>query len=484
MYRKGGVVTGGISHAINKVFDLLGAADTPARRGELARALQEAAWLQATNEGLKGSPRERRTKELLGSDPRPETVLAAIAMRAKSTASPEEVEILDAIRREAFNREDEAVAANNSTATQIAGRISEGAPYILPFSKVPTNMVAQGLEYTPVGGAYGAARALKTLLTNEPEAQRKAAVALGRSVTGLGLIYVGYLARKAGIASTPSAWSKGERDTQEATGQQASSIRIGNRWYSLKDLPAATAFFTGAMMADMEGDPSVEQLARGTASAAVRGLRDLPTLQGVTSVMDTMRDVQQVASDPDKSPGDAVANSPLVRSLAGAIVPAGYTSAAAYNDPYQRAGKGAADTVRADTRARYEMPVTHDALGRPSLRPSGAAGQVRGLSPDQSERLNDPATQEIARLRVALSKPTMVTNPKRADRDMSPAEYEDKVQRVGEATLTAVRSLMDSDWYKDASDEERKTQMEKSIKKARSRMLHHIKAEREVDRRR
>jgi hypothetical protein len=487
MYKKGGWLTIAMSHAANKVFDVLETADTPVRRGELTRALQEAAWLHAKNEGLKGPAIEARMNELLGSDPKPEIVLAAMASRIR-TGTPKQVAIIDAIRQAAFQREDEAVMANSSQATRLASGASRLAPILMPFAKIPTNAVAQGLEHTPVGGIYGAVRAVQALTGGGKDAQRQAVTALGKSMTGAGLMTLGYLAYKSGVVSMPTGITKAERDTQEATGVQGNSIKVGNRWYSMKDYPPAILIMAGAMLASKEAEGekiTPWNIAVSTGAATAGAVRDLPTLQGVTAITDAQRDVQKAYEDGSEGEGDvkdAAINNRFLGQLAGSVIPAGVADALTAGDDKARIAKSPADNFKADTPGRTELPMQYDALGRPVTRNTGMMSQVRGLSVDQSQRQQDPVVKEITRLGVQVSKATMVSNPKRVDRDLTTADYSERLRRVGEATRQAIVGTMGSDWYRGASDAERKAELERAIKLYRTAANKAIKLEREAAR--
>lgn len=475
MYKKGGWITVALSHAANKVFDLLEAADTPVRRGELTRALQEAAWLQAKNEGLRGADIETRMTELLGSDPNPEVVLAALASRVR-TSSPTEAVIVDAIRQQAMMREDEALMANSSKATRAVSALSDVAPMVMPFAKIPTNASAQALEHTPAGAIYGAVRTIQALTGKGTDPQRQGAVALGKSLTGLGVFLLGYNAYQAGILSSPAGITKQERDTQQATGEQGNSIKIGNRWFALRDYPFAAMLMAGAKSAQMEKDGHPDPIGAVKYAVASTTL-DIPTMQTVRSITQDVQEQQASADNPDDTGGKSTMSSTLDK-LGGSIIPAIIADMITSGDPNARMPRGFADELKADTPRRSELAIQYDALGRPVTRNTGPMSQIRGLSPDQGERQRDPVAQEIRRLGVEITRATEVTNPKRIDRDRDAFDYSERVRRVGEMTRQGIGELMKDPWYAKASDEQRKEVMAKVIKKYRQAANLMIRAER------
>ena len=466
----------------NKVYDVLSAADAPARRAFLERHLIEQADLQARKEGLKAkAERNRRVKEILGPSTKPELFIAAVA----SAADDELSEIQRNVLRSAKEREDQKVLSNSTHITKMFGKISNDpvGAFILPFSKIPTNAIAQGLEYMPTGTIYGVVRALQAVHTKDSSTQYKAATALARSMTGSGLMTAGYLLFRAGALSTSASISTNERETQEAAGIQGGSIKIGNRWYRITDSPASMALLLGAEIArqqDLQGDIKPQMVAAAALKTAANQVRQIPALQGINNISDTLTELGREGDDTDLP--SAIADSKLVRGYGGSVLPAIVGDVAAFVDPFRRAGKTFKAGFEQDTPARYGMSPEYDSVGRPLLRTSGVESQVRGLSPDMSERLADKGIQEAYRLGVNISRPPKIRVKTRVDRDLSESDYQQRVMSNGLAVRSAIDELVGSEWYQKATDKDRREEMRKEVARAKTRAANRIRAERVAER--
>jgi hypothetical protein len=466
----------------NKTFDVLSAADAPARRAYLERHLIEQADLQARREGLRTrAERNKRIAEILGPSTKPELILAAVA----SAADDELGEIQRNVLRTAKEREDEKVMSNSTHLTKMFGKISQDpiGAFILPFSKIPTNAIAQGLEYLPTGTIYGIVRALQAIHTKDSTYQYKAATALARSLTGTGLTMAGYLLFRAGVLSTSPSIATNERDTQEAAGIQGGSVKIGSRWYRVTDSPASMALLLGAEIArqqDLQGDIRPQMVGASVLKTAANQARQIPSLQGVQNVTDTLTELGREGDDTDLP--SAIADSKMVRGYGGSILPAIVGDVSAFVDPFRRAGRTFEAGFKQDTPGRYAMSPEYDAAGRPLLRTSGVESQIRGLSPDMSDRQSDRGVQEAYRLGVSLSRPPKIRAKSRVDRDLNENDYQDRVRGNGLAVRTAIDELVASEWYKKAGDPERRDEMKAEVSRAKARFARRIRAERVSER--
>jgi hypothetical protein len=178
----------------------------------------------------------------------------------------------------------------------------------------------------------------------------------------------------------------------------------------------------------------------------------------------------------------AIADSKMVRGYGGSVLPAIVGDIAAFADPFRRAGKTFEAGFKQDTPARYGMSPDFDAGGRPLLRTSGLESQVRGLSPDMSDRLNDKGLQEAYRLGVKLSRPPKIRTKARTDRDLSELDYQSRIERNGSAVRSAIDELVSGEWYQNASDKDRRDEMVETVKRAKFRVAREIRAERVAER--
>lgn len=115
--------------------------------------------------------------------------------------------------------------------------VSTFAKFTIPFVTTPTNLLKQGLEYSPAG--------LATLWKNGDKTGQLAKVAVGTSVMGI----------TAGAFAANDAITFGEptdpdqRNAFRAEGKQAYSVKIGGHWVSYSKLHPAIAFNLAATAA-------------------------------------------------------------------------------------------------------------------------------------------------------------------------------------------------------------------------------------------
>lgn len=169
---------------------------------------------------------------------------------------------------------------NKNVATQIA------VGSVLPFKKTPINIAKTGLAYSPLGFA-------KTLTYDIAQVQKGKMEAstlidhVAQNTTGTALTLVGFMLARAGFLNGGGEDDKeGKYDYQ--LGEQAYSLKIGNKTYSLSWLsPVAIPMFVGANAYEQlvegkewNGDVVVETLAQ-----TLDPLSEMSFLSGINTVL-------------------------------------------------------------------------------------------------------------------------------------------------------------------------------------------------------
>lgn len=104
-----------------------------------------------------------------------------------------------------------------------AVKMFPGAKWYVPFIQTPTNILKQGIEYSPMG--------LFTLAKNKDKVQQ-----LGKMVVG-STVFAGAMSfAMSGNTTWAAPRGKREREMFYAAGMQPYSIRIGDTWYSYSKL--------------------------------------------------------------------------------------------------------------------------------------------------------------------------------------------------------------------------------------------------------
>ena len=131
---------------------------------------------------------------------------------------------------------------SESAGVRAAGLLLEG---VMPFTNTPMNILARGLEYSPLGVFTGIVQAVQAVRTGKYTAtqaiDRIAAGLVGTAVLGLGV-----LLSSMGLITGGEPDDDKERAEAEAEGWQAYSLHIGNTYYSLDwAAPTALPLFVG-----------------------------------------------------------------------------------------------------------------------------------------------------------------------------------------------------------------------------------------------
>lgn len=122
---------------------------------------------------------------------------------------------------------------------------------IMPFVKTPANILSRTFSYSPAGlieGAFKAYDVIKAGADADPIKQRRAAVAIGRGLTGTLVSTVGM-----GLAAAGKASGKAPEDKDEAAfmkdvgGVLPNALKFGDTWVDLSNLgPGMVALNAGA----------------------------------------------------------------------------------------------------------------------------------------------------------------------------------------------------------------------------------------------
>lgn len=116
---------------------------------------------------------------------------------------------------------------------------------ILKYPKTPANLLARGLDYSPVGFAKGLYQGVRPLLTGKPFEQKAFVEALSRGLTGTGLISAGYILANNGILT-----GKPTKDYD----LQAAQRELGTGPFRLNVDALKRFFLTAQKQKDQAGD--------------------------------------------------------------------------------------------------------------------------------------------------------------------------------------------------------------------------------------
>lgn len=116
---------------------------------------------------------------------------------------------------------------------------------ILPFRKTPANILARGVEYSPLGFLNGLKKAMFDVRKGKSTAA-EAIDSISAGLTGAGLLGLGIYLAAQGAVRGLGAGDDDEREFADLQGQQDYSMIIGDQSYTLDWLaPEALPFFIG-----------------------------------------------------------------------------------------------------------------------------------------------------------------------------------------------------------------------------------------------
>lgn len=162
---------------------------------------------------------------------------------------------------------------------------------ILPFRKTPANILARGVEYSPLGFLNG----LKKAMFDVRKGNSTAAEAIDRissGLTGTGLLTLGIYLAAQGVVRGLGAGDDDEREFAELQGQQEYSMIIGDQSYTLDWLaPEALPFFIGVnLLEEMQASGDGVTLASilSAVSHISEPMLSMTCLQGLNAVFESV----------------------------------------------------------------------------------------------------------------------------------------------------------------------------------------------------
>jgi hypothetical protein len=115
-----------------------------------------------------------------------------------------------------------------------------GGNWILPFMQTPTNILKQGIEFSPLG--------VTTMLGAKSPTEQ-----LSKAIIGTGVFMGAYQLAKNGLVSWEAPSGEKERELYYAAGQQPYSVKIGDKWVSFSKLgPLSYPFAMASALANAE----------------------------------------------------------------------------------------------------------------------------------------------------------------------------------------------------------------------------------------
>ena len=374
----------------------------------------------------------------------------------------------------------EAVFQNNGTVAQAFSNIATGLGKLskgtlgtaslqqsaLPFTKTPGNLVERAIEYSPFGVLKNAVQTGHEKRTGTFNQQRFV-TETSRNIVGSAIFALAGSLVASGMLRGALPDDKDEAEALKNAGEQAYSIRIGDKNYSYSWIPVIGPALAGAAdfyqtMNDMDSDKAaaVWNAAEGYLNSAIfeqSSLSSLPDLFGGSY------------STPIEGIGKTFA------SLPSQMVPSLVRQVATATDPYERQTYVKGNTIESQLNSikasipwlRQTLPVKVDEQGNEKLNSQG-----RGLGSRLAENMilpykvtqqqSNDVRDELMRLKKATGETTQFQNKityavehDGEKKNLTATESMQYQKIYGQESTKAIRELMASDTYKGLSDKEK-----------------------------
>lgn len=330
---------------------------------------------------------------------------------------------------------------------------------LVPFAKTPANILARGIEHSPVGLVRGMADVVKA--KNADEVIR-GIERLSAGLTGTGLMGVGVYFGANGLADGSIDYTNKEDKFRQELGKQAYSIRVGDHTVTADwAAPMSMPFFIGVEIG--KGRDAEDTLA--ALSKVQEPLFNLTMLQSLNNALDNQwGDATGITNTAKK----------IAQSYAGQFLPTvgGQIARTMQEDTSSTLATDENTTVREYNRWKNQLKnkvpgladtnaPKIDSFGRKETKKTAGdyikAGILNVVSPaNVKEVKNDPVANELLKLKkegadnsvIPNTKPSEYTvHIKDTDAPLSPKEYTRMQEIAGKESRKKLKELFNSEEY-------------------------------------
>jgi len=253
---------------VETIFHIMGAEDQPFFYGAMSRSIRSQAIAQGRNKGLKGQELRDFVEQT----------------RKAPTQDMLENGIHDA----------EISVFQNRTVLGDIARAIQKAPVIrwaVPFSRTPSAVAMQIINYTPIGALKEIAAQIHKGEFN----QRNFSHAVARSIVGIPVLAIGALLFVKGLMTLDYPKGERERKLWELEGKKPFAIKVGDKWRSAYVLgPAGNVLIIGAYFQKALTESGSPSEAIVTAlSGGGKSFSEQTFVIGMSRAIDAMKDPER-----------------------------------------------------------------------------------------------------------------------------------------------------------------------------------------------
>jgi hypothetical protein len=383
---------------------------------ELSGRLYAAARSEAMKQGLRGRKLDRAIERSLAdglANPP-----ATIEQEAREAA-------LEMLYREDGRRATAKIIAFKRD----GGAFGKAAEFLVPFTKVPVNLLAQSIENVP-GGAFVTSRGRAAMAAGG----RREAEMAGRQIAGGVALASMWLVAESGLLSGKGPENAAERATLMQQGWRPNSVKIGDTWvdYGMAFQPISAPLFAVANLYETlqrEGreltQSDVETVIK-SGGAAVGSVLDQSFLSGLADFTEAVNDPSRFAVNYAGRTAQSVVVplAGLQRNIAQTI------------DPVVRQPETLGDHLKANVPVlSKQVPPKIEPLGKVAER-----GATAGFNPiTASTESKDPVILALKKAEVVIGTPVKSLQKTRTQPQIDLTTEER--QRIGRASYEAAERL-------------------------------------------
>lgn len=374
---------------------------------------------------------------------------------------------------QAFSELGRSIRPGNNKVRKGVSLAMEG---ILPFRKTPANILARGVEYSPIGLMVGIKQAAFDVKSGK-KTGAEAIDSISAGLTGTGLVALGLYLASQGLVRGHGGDDDKERKMEEMMGHQAYALELPDGKSVTLDwlAPECLPFFVGVNLWEQTAGEA-EDMTLSTLLNSVKmvsePMLEMSCLQSLNDVFDAVGYASSGGLDGLPAALASAATSYLTQALPTLLGQAErtaedrryttYTERNAFltSDMQYTLGRASARIPGVD----YQQIPYIDAWGRPEM--SGNAGERafnNFLNPAYTSEIETSAMEEEL-LRLYRSTGEGSVLPSRAAKyftvsgerkDLTAEEYVQYATLKGQASYQLIRSLTESEAYRAMSEEEK-----------------------------
>ena len=416
------------------VFRILATEDQPFYYGAKAKSIYGQAIVESKNLGLTG----QEAREFI----------------SERVQNPTD----DMIKYAALDAE-VAIFTNKTVLGEVGSAIQQKGGvvgnFVVPFSRTPSAVAMQVINYSPVG-------IVKTIAQNISSGkfdQRLFAQGIARGITGTAIMYIGTQLMAKGLLALNNPDDERTQEQWKLEGKKPNSIKVGDKWRTIQAFgPSGTLLLIGGHLQQglKETGSITQSIARAT-WGGVKSFTEQTFLQGVKNFSDAI-------NDPERFDVAYFGN------LLGSFIPTIISDVAKAKDTYERKARSVIERVQARIpfyRIREQLQPQIDVFGQQIKR--GGNFLETMIDPTRPSKIKDsPVLNEVKRLGELGYKvsPTLLGTKAGYD-SLTKEENTYLLQRAGQITESKLSKLIESDKYKKLPDDKKANVIDKFVKQSK-----------------